>query len=208
MAVGFETIKEQILVVLYDYMLTSDSEDFWYSATQIREGLTDGISGAFFVRALRSLTDGDEVEVGIGDPVGEQPDSPIYALTEEGIQSAENILIKKGWSLDDYQPAPSVDRIISRLEEPELHAEIRQKLSDLSAAIAESNEAGDILGDEKDLIDDELNAAKEMSSKERFRLKRLTAFILPTLQFVASKFFGSAIGEAAKNLANLLFKIT
>lgn len=208
MAVGFETIKEQILVVLYDYMLTSDSEQFWFSATQIREGLSESVSGAFFIRALRSLTDGDEIEVGVGDPLGEAPDSPIYALSEEGIISAEEILIKKGWTLDDYHPAPSADRIISRIEEPTLHAEIHQGISDLAAAIAKSNEAGDLLGGEKDLIDDELKAATEISSKERFRLKRLAAFILPTLQFIASKFFGSAIGEAAKNLANLLFKIT
>ena len=39
MAIKFETIKEQIVIVLYDYMLTSDADSFWYSAASIREAL-------------------------------------------------------------------------------------------------------------------------------------------------------------------------
>ncbi|WP_010185794.1 hypothetical protein [Sphingomonas sp. PAMC 26605] len=207
MALRFDLIKEQILIVLYDYMLTADDEAFWYSVPSIREALSPDVSGAFAKRAIDALVEEGSLEEGLSDPPGEPKDTITFALTEEGIQSAERVLVRKGWDLADYQPAPDVDRIISRSEEPDLHAMIHDQIRDLATGLSQSNEAGDVLGDHKDLITDELNSAADISSKERFRLQRLTAFLLPTLQFIASKFFGGAIGEAAKQLATLLMKL-
>jgi hypothetical protein len=206
-AVKFETIKDQILVVLYDYMLTSDSDAFWYSINAISVALEPNVSGAFVRRAIDALVEDETVEQGVGDPEDEAPGSPVFALTQDGIEAAEEALERRGWDLKDYQPAPSVDRIISRANEPELHAEIHGALQEIAKGVRESNEAGELLGDDKTIIWDELETAVSLSGKDRFRLQRLTSFILPTLQFVASKFLGSAIGEAAKHLVNLLLKL-
>ena len=207
MAVKFETIKEQIVIVLYDYMLTSDAESFWYSATSIREALTAEISGAFFKRALDGLIEDEEVEEGVGDPEGEPLNTPVFALTQLGIVAAEKALIRRGWNLSEYQPSPAVDRIISRAGEPELHAQINQQLNELATSVRESNEVGEVLGDDRDLISDEFETAVALTSKPQFRLQRLVAFIAPTLQFIANKFVGSALGEAAKQFVIFLLRL-
>ena len=207
MAIKFETIKEQIVIVLYDYMLTSDADSFWYSAASIREALATEISGAFFKRALDGLIEDEEVERGVGDPEGEPLNTPVFSLTQIGIEAAEQALVRRGWDLSEYQPSPTVDRIISRAGEPELHAQINKQLSDLAAEVRESNEVGEALGDEQEVISDEIDTAVVLTSKPQFRLQRLVAFIVPTLQFIANKFVGSALGEAAKQFVLFLLRL-
>jgi hypothetical protein len=206
MAIGFDEIKEQILIVLYDYMLTSDEEAFWYSRQSIRDALSPEISGAFLTRAIEALVADKSLEAGIGDPEGEPTNLPVYALTERGISVVEFTLSKKGWKLSDYHPAPSIDRIISRANEPDLHASIVKELGFLTRGLRENNEAIAILGDDKSLLADELEVAENLSERESFRLQRLAVFIVPTLRFIADKLFGSALGEAAKRLLDLLLK--
>ena len=207
MAIKFETIKEQIVIVLYDFMLTSDADSFWYSAASIREALATEISGAFFKRALDGLIEDEEVERGVGDPEGEPLNTPVFSLTQIGIEAAEQALVRRGWNLSEYQPSPTVDRIISRAGEPELHAKINKQLSDLAAEVRESNEVGEALGDEQEVISDEIDTAVVLTSKPQFRLQRLVAFIVPTLQFIANKFVGSALGESAKQFVLFLLRL-
>jgi len=207
MAIRFDDLKSQILIVLYDYMLTSDAEAFWYSIQDIRDAFSADVSGAFVKRAIDALVEDESIEEGVGDPEGQPKDTPIFALTQFGIGEAESVLIKKGWDLADYHPAPSVDRIVSRSDDPILHARIHDTIRDLAKDVRESNEAGELLGEAKDMVTDELVAAEGISGKERFRVQRLAAFLLPTLRFVAEKFVGTSISEAAKRLIELFVKL-
>ena len=207
MAVSFEAIKIQILIVLYDYMLTSDAENFWYSIRDIRDALPSEVSGAFVKRAIDALVEDDTLEKGIGDPEGQPANSPVFSLTQEGILEAEKALVTKGWDLADYYPAPSIDRIISRADDPELHSNIHNQIKKIAGEVRESNEAGELLGEVKDIVNDELALAEKLSGKESFRIQRLAAFLLPTLRFVSDKFFGTAISETAKRLIELLMKL-
>ena len=203
MAVRFDQIKQQMQIVLYDYMLTSDAESFWFSLTAIREGLSADIPGAFAKRAIDALISEKLVEDGHdGSPANE-----IFALSDKGIREAEKILMAKGWDLADYQPAPDIDRIISRAHEPEIHAQIAESIASLRAEVRTSNELGAALENARDLVSDELEAATTLSSKDRFRLRALNGLLLPALRYLADKFVGGGVGEAAKQLADLMMKL-
>lgn len=208
MAIKFETLKNHVLVVLYDYMLTSDADTCWFSAQDIADGLPEDVSGAFLARALVSLSEYHHIEEGLGDPDGQSRDTKLYSLQEGGIEEAESVLVKLGWDLADYQPAPSSDRIISRAEEPAVHSEISNTIALITKSVEESNEVGDRLGEDRDFVVDELSAARALSSKDKFRLRGLRGLILPALRFLASKFIGEGLGETAKRLVELLLKVS
>ena len=203
MAVPFSEVQNRIILVLYDYMLSSDDEAFWFSISEIREGLGPEIAGSFVYRAVNALVENDSLELGEAD--GADPN--IYTLTDKGIQAAEQLLKLKGIDLSQYEPAPSADRIISRIEEPDLYKEISLKLAEIRQEVQESNEVGSRLGDEKDFVAAELEAATAITSKDRFRLRRVAALIIPTLRYLADKFVGQGVGELAKQLADLLMKL-
>jgi DNA-binding PadR family transcriptional regulator len=204
MAVVFQDLKTEIQLVLYDYMLTSDHESFWFSVPEIREALSDDASGAFVRRALDALIAQGLVEHGVGG----ESNSDIYALTQQGIQAAERLLEERGQKVRLYSPAPSVDRILTRVHDAKEHEELEDGFKELGKAIRENNLVSSELGDAKDLIEAEVGAAQYLTSKERFRVARLKALIIPTLRFLADKFFGQAIGELAKRLIALLLSLT
>ena len=204
MAVVFQDLKVQIRLVLYDYMLTSDHESFWFSIPEIRQALPEEASGAFVRRALDALISENQVERGIGG----EPEGNIYALTEKGIQSAERLLEERGQKVRMYSPAPTVDRILSRIHDEKEHAELAEGFKELREVISKNNLVASELGDVRDIIEVEVNVAQELTSKDRFRVSRLAAFIIPTLRFLAEKFFGHAVGEVAKRLIDLLMRLT
>jgi DNA-binding PadR family transcriptional regulator len=204
MAVVFKDLKEQIRLVLYDYMLTSDHEAFWFGIPEIREALSEETSGAFVKRALDALIDEGEVEEGRGG----EPEQDVFALTEDGIQSTERILEERGQKVRLYSPAPSADRILSRIDDENEHKELEKGFKELREAISKNNLVASELGDVRDIIEVEVNVAQELTAKERFRVSRLAAFIIPTLRFLSEKFFGEAVGELAKRLIDLLMRLT
>ena len=199
MAIVFADLKEQILLVLYDYMLTSNHETYWFSLEAIQEALPAEASGAFIHRALSSLVQDDFIE--LGDD-GEGRD--VYALSEEGIEMAEQALEGRGVKVRMYQPSPQADRILSKIDDASLHQQIEIGLREIGQEIGKSNSVAEELGDEKDLIANEIEAAHKLSQADRFRLVRLVALIVPTLRYIADKFGGQAIGELAKRMIQLL----
>jgi len=204
MAIVFRDLKEQIRLVLYDYMLTSDHESFWFGIPEIREALPEEASGAFVKRALDALIDEDEVEKGRGG----ESEQDIFALTEDGIQSTEKILEERGHKVRLYSPASSIDRILSRVADEKEHKQLEAGFRELREAIGKNNLVASQLGEVRDIIEVEVNVAQELTTKERFRVSRLAAFIIPTLRFLSEKFFGEAVGELAKRLLDLLMRLT
>ena len=196
MAVRFEELKSSVLIVLYDYMLTSDHETFWFSVPSIQEGLPAGASGALAQRAISSLVKDGDLEAGSSDGVS----SDIYALTESGIETAEFSIEERGMSIEEYEPAPSADVILSRFDNPTVHAELNRRILEFKQELDQSNSASEILGGDCDIISSEVEIATQIADKDRIRVSRLQSFILPTLRYIADKFSGQAIGEAAKQL--------
>jgi hypothetical protein len=200
MAIRFDELKHSILIVLYDYMLTSDHETFWFSVPSIQDGLPPAASGALTQRAIDSLISDSELEVGSSDGVSKD----VYALTELGIASAEAVIEQRGVSIEDYEPAPSADVILSRFSDPAIHSELNSQIGELKRELETSNSVAAVLGDDRDLITEEVDVAVQFAAKDRLRVARLQALILPTLRFLAEKFAGQAIGELAKRLVQFL----
>jgi hypothetical protein len=202
MAFSIVEVKEQIVITLYDYMLTSDEEAYWYSISAIREAIAPDISGALARMALKVLNEEDGwVEEGFDD------DNKLatFSLNEDGVKAAEKMIEAKGIPLREYAPAPSSDLIISRFEDATKVAQIREAIFDISKELKENNIVGAELGDDKEVLATEIAAAEVLVAKDTFRVRSLIALIVPALRYFSDKFAGSTIGEAAKRLLELLF---
>lgn len=200
MAVRIEGLRDQILLILYDYMLTSDHESFWFNIPAIQDALSSETPGAFVERAVSSLIAAKLVEQGGSNPLRKD----LFALTEHGIRQAETLISKAGISVEEYEPAPSADVILTRLENPDEFKSLAEGFQSLRQEIASSNSAAEVLEDDKDVFLTELDAASTMVGSDRVRVSRLNALILPPLRYLAAKFRDQAIGEAAKRLIQLL----
>ncbi len=203
MAVRFDNLKNSILIVLYDYMLTSDHESFWFNIPAIDEALPVGSSGAFLKRALESLHEQGLIEVGGSDPLADD----LYALTDAGISKAEELIEELGLSIEEYEPAPENDLILSRLEERVKFEEIRTSVETLKSEIFASNSFEENSKPQGDLIKIEVSAASELLKGERVRVSRLKVLLLPGLRHLAKTFGDKSIGEIATQLIRLLIGI-
>lgn len=200
MAIPISSLRESVLLILYDYMLTSDHEGFWYSVPAIQEALPADASGAFVHRVLNGLIADQSVEQGGSDVLSKD----LYALTERGIREAEGILSRKGLDIENYEPAPESDLILSRIHNPEIHRQVTEGLAELKTAIKLSNSFDREMDGNGDLVEIEFNAASTLLTAERVRVSRLKNLIVPSLKYLAKKFADQTIGELAKRLITLL----
>lgn len=200
MAIRFDVLKDSILLILYDYMLTSDHEGFWFGIPAIHEGLPPDAPGAFTQRALDALIADKLVEQGGSDLLKKD----LFALTEKGIGAAEDLIEERGITIEAYDPAPEADLILSRLDSPEQFGAIAANLLKLKTEIAKSNSFDAELGGTGDIVQTEIEAANVLVSGENVRIYRLRALILPALRYLAKKFGDQSIGEIAKRLIALL----
>lgn len=203
MAMRFASLKESILVVLYDYMLTSDHEGFWFNIPSLQDALPPTVSGAFVQRALDSLIEEKMVAQGASEPLAKD----LFALTDYGISRAEDLIEERGIEIEAYEPAPEVDEILSRLHHPEKFAQVSQGIAELANEVRKNNSLDEETGGNADLIEGELKAADALLEGGRIRVTRLKALILPTLRYLAKKFADQSIGEVAKRLIALLLDV-
>jgi hypothetical protein len=200
MAMRFSSLKSSILVILYDYMLTSDHEGFWFGIPAISEALPPETSGAFVQKALDALIFEKLVDQGGTEMLRKD----LFALTEFGIKAAEELIEEKGTSIEDYEPSPDSDLLLSRIHEPEKHKAISDTLAELKGEIEKSNSFDEDLSGGGDLISGEVAAASVLMTAERVRMTRLKALILPALRSLAKTFADKSIGEMARQLIILL----
>lgn len=99
---------------------------------------------------------------------------------------------------------PASDRIVTRADNRPTVELIEADVRGLNDEISSSNEAGDALGEERELIIGELKAAETILEQPVFRFARLFALVMPALRFLAEKFASGAIGEMAKRLINAI----
>ena len=200
MAIRFDVLKNSIILILYDYMLTSDHEGFWFGVPSIQEALPPDASGAFTQRALDALVAEKLVEQGGSDPLRKD----LFALTEHGIAAAENSIEKRGIQVEQYDPAPEADLILSRIDSAREFGAIADGFRELKAEIDKSNSFDNELDGQGDVVQSEIEAATVLVSADRVRIFRLKALILPALRYLAKKFADQSIGDIAKRLIALL----
>ena len=200
MAIRFSVLKESILIVLYDYMLTSDHEGFWFSIPALQEALPPDVPGAFVQRALDALIDEELVEQGGSATLAKD----LFALTENGISRSEDLIEERGVTIEDYEPAPESDLILSRFHDPDRHGAVSEAIELLKAEIVKSNSFDETLSGNGDLVEGELDAAATLMSAQRVRVSKLKALLLPALKLLAKTFSTQAIGELAKQLIALI----
>ena len=186
------TIKEGAIASLYEHLLTADAEAYWFRLEDIRELMAPQPSGALLHIALTSLKNDD----GLVDITYEGGVDDLFTLTAEGIEAAENVHPRFYETQDD---------VIAVSDQKERIEEIREALEQIEKELRENNAVSDQLdGDQKDLLVGEVAAAQVLARRDRFRLSRLIALIVPMLRYLTDKFAGSAIAELAKQLIHLL----
>ena len=200
MAVRFSSLKSSILLILYDYMLTSDHEGFWFSVPSISEALPPDASGAFVQKALDALIAEKLVNQGGTDLIR----NDLFALSELGIQAAESLIEENGTAIEDYEPSPESDLLLSRIHEPEKHRKIADNLASLKSEIEKSNSFDSDLNGNGDLISGEVSAANVLMTADRVRVSRLKALVFPALRSLAKTFSDNSIGELARQLIKLI----
>lgn len=200
MAIRISELRDSILLILYDYMLTSDHEGFWFGVPAIAEALPANVSGAFVQRALESLIDSGLVEQGGSDPLADD----LFALTESGIRIAENLIEKRGIPVEEYEPAPEADLILSRLHEPAKFEQVAEGLMALGEELKKSNSLAEETNEQDDLIKGEIEAANTLMLAGRVRVSRLKSLIIPTLRYLSKTFADKSIGELASRLIAII----
>jgi hypothetical protein len=110
-------------------------------------------------------------------------------------------------TIDLFESIPASDRIVRRNDNQEAIEEIKEVIADVRRIVHEDNEVGSDLGDDREIIDLELEIAGDVIQRPRFRLKSLLNWLLPALSFLAEKFATGAVGEAAKRLVTLLISL-
>jgi VIT1/CCC1 family predicted Fe2+/Mn2+ transporter len=198
-ALSLVEIRRQIILVLYDYMLSSDEDSYWFSVASIREGMSENVSGALTKIAIDALVAEKFAEEGHDGDY-----KPVYALSAKGIGLAEQTLSKAGISVSEYAPAPSADQILSQIADKETAEAISKAVADVRTKFVQSNEAGALDEMDQEIISDELAVGADIASKPIYRLRTLKSVLVPALRFIVEKFSGTSLEEAAKHLIKLL----
>jgi len=99
---------------------------------------------------------------------------------------------------------PASDRVVSLDDNQPEVAEIRAELEVFERELRESNEAGEFLGEEREVALAEVSTLRSILSRARVRAASTLAYAHRTLGWIAEKTATAAIGEGAKRLLNLI----
>lgn len=138
----------------------------------------------------------------VGRPLLESIIDRLY--NPEPLKSQEDYFPESTDPLEDIEAS---DRVVSRSDNLPAIKNIDELINDAKIEINTSNEVGEVLGNEREIISLEFDIAQEVISKPRFRLKSLLNWLLPALKYLSDKFSGSALAEIAKRLVDLLLDL-
>lgn len=138
-----------------------------------------------------------------------------YKFVEENLRDSSGFLTNYArngdeWLQDQSLPiggVPASDRVVLRSDNQDALQRVTEQIDIICDEMSSSNEIGDALGTDKEVLQGELAASKKLASAPAFRLQRLLGLILPCLRYLSEKFSGAAIGEAAKQLIKLLMDL-
>lgn len=96
---------------------------------------------------------------------------------------------------------PASDRIVTIGDNG---AELIAEIDNFKEAIRSDNDPEKKLEGRRDRLESELSASQELLKSRTFRVKALSALILPVLYFIAKEFAGGIIGQKAVELLALV----
>ena len=188
-----------------------------YSATSV-EGLTNvtaeyvaerigaGVTASFVALAFNQLQELGEVE-------SIRSTKPAVRITPYGARQAEAELkkqdsltvayIAQGLDfLEDRMVGPDLipasDRIVPSTHNQSSHDQAVGTLERLQKELTESNEVGEIFGDDRDVIIAEVSALRKLVEAAKARAAPTLALAKRTLQWISEKATAAAVGELAK----------
>ncbi len=200
--------KKMILRATYE-ALVFDSEYETFDVEVIHKRVSDYFSAGYVRRVLNILAEDGLISVDQYDEYS----SPHYTVSDTGIveaeslQSTRNMAASVGRSDIEQVAVPASDRIVSSQDNSIALDEIREELDQLRSLVSKDNTIGDQLGDEKEIVQDELSHAVAVIEKPKFRLASLIGWLVPVLRFLSKRFAGSAVDEVAAKLVGLLEKL-
>ncbi|WP_447724510.1 hypothetical protein [Sphingomonas koreensis] len=99
---------------------------------------------------------------------------------------------------------PASDRIVSKSDNQEAYEHSVEALDNLQSALATGNEAGDIFGDDRDVVAQEVSTLASLVKQARVRAEPVIALARKCLGWIAEKAGSAAIGDLAKRALSSL----
>lgn len=127
------------------------------------------------------------------------PDSVISKYRDKGLEDLEDQLIRA-------RGIPASDRIVLRSDNEPAAEEAVGALADLENELrSNSNEVGDISGDDLEIAIGEVDRLTQMANQRRIRVAPLLALARKTLGWIAEKAGAAGVGDLAKRALATLF---
>ena len=180
-------------------MLISSNYQEWFSPAEIAKQSGLDIGAAFASRVLNLACKEEELFESVKDEDGDT----VFTLSHEGFNWLDEYAVDKSPSI------PASDRLVSRSDNLKPINLIKSGLEELSTLVQSTdNEVGDKIGDQREVIAEEISFAKRAVASPRFRLESLIGWLKPVLTYLADKFAGGAIADVAKRLLELLLTLS
>ena len=131
----------------------------------------------------------------VGDPFDRK-----IEISAKGVREAER-LVSLGISPQEKKVVIIFD------EHPDVVESLRDTIADIKKEF-ERNSVSAELGDQREVVEAEVETAERVVSGRRFNVSSLRRIFIPILNFLADKFLGSALGELAKQAIHLISRLS
>lgn len=199
MFVSFDTVRREVLLSLYRLTYFSEKQEY-FSKDDIADNVSLSVGAVFLSRALRGLVTESLVETS-----DYEDDEYHYLLTNAGWAAAEKIALSMLTDGEPVEGVPASDRVVSI--DDNQRSDIDETIEKLATEIQISNEIGAALGDSRPRIEAELEAGRRLILPKSVRIGAIFAVLATPLRYLMEKFSGAAVGELAKKLLDLLWKM-
>ena len=199
MIVPFHEVRREALLALYRLIYSSDRQEF-FTRDEIAEEAFVQVGAVFFGRVIADLVEDEKIQRSSWETEGE-----LFTLTNIGWSEAEKFTLAAFRNGESVEGVPASDRLVTPSDN-QMQA-IQATVQEIITEVRFSNVAGDVLGNEKKRIEAELVAGSELVKTGTIRLGAVVTVLATPLRYLADKFSGAAIGELAKKLLDLLWKL-
>ena len=198
------------------YELTALKGSFKVDADTIAKEIGHGVLSGFVTLALHNLaeqafvstfSDGKDGLMAHLTPKGAReaeldlrnPESLMHKFQRFGDQAIRDQIVEAGG-------VPAADRFVDKNHNSGDFENLISSLDELEQSIKFGNEAGDLFGDDRDAIAEEIGALRALLSASKIRISLALEFAQRSLGWIAEKAGTATIGELAKKA--LSFAIT
>jgi DNA-binding PadR family transcriptional regulator len=191
---GFQSDRQDVLLGMYGYFLTSE-EGRLVSAADLKQDSALLLSSSYIALLLESLQKKGLVEGDLSDN-----DIDLYTLNESGILAAEAEVGDRGQTLDDFEISFRRNRSGGRIVDTD-HTSIRQAkqvLAELTEHLKGDNDIGELTPEDRSIALIEVAELQETISKPKIRTHYLWDKANRILLWIVEKGAGSVVAEFAK----------